>query len=403
MREPGSADPPQWPSDRLVALGILLLGVLVYLVSIREHATHFDYFGRLAEAFTQGRYWLDDAPPHLNELVEGVGGHRYSVVPPLPAILLVPLVPFGSTEEIQTFLSALAGGASGAPLYLALRRLAVPRAFDLAAVACSTFGTTLWVSAVDGRSWYAADAIAVLVLSLALWAAVAGAPSMAVGAVLGVATLARLPLVLVAPGLLLLTRGRRPLAPRALAFAVGLAPFIGIEALYDLLRWGTPLEVGYGLLSADDPFYSGGLFSITYLPRHIYAILFEPPAYVDGQLLFLRAKFVGMSLLVATPAFLWLARVPLVVRSFRPATALLLACLPLVPDVLFGTVGFEQYAYRRSLDAQPFLIALLAVAGGWERGRWMDRPPGLFLFAVGLSVAVTLYFLVTIRLYGFAR
>lgn len=94
-----------WASapDRSVAFALGALGVVVYLLSILGHTTTFDYFGRLAEALAQGRYWLDDAPPHLNELLVGVGSHAYSVVPPLPAILLVPLLPFGDPAKIQAW------------------------------------------------------------------------------------------------------------------------------------------------------------------------------------------------------------------------------------------------------------------------------------------------------------
>lgn len=398
--ERGSASAP----DRSVALALGAIGVVVYLLSIIGHTTAFDYFGRLAEALAQGRYWLDGAPPHLNELAVGVGGHAYSVVPPLPAILLVPLLPFGDPAKIQTFLSALAGGASAAPLYLALRGLRLPRSLAITSVTLSTFGTTLWVSAADGRSWFAADAIAVLLLSLAFWAAVAGASPVLVGVALGAAALARLPLVLAVPAFLLLMSSRRPVSIHSIVmFAAGIAPFAAIEATYNLARWGTPFEVGYALLAADEPLYARGLFSLSYLPRHLYAILFEPPAFVDNDLFFLRARSIGMSVLFATPAMLWLARVPLIVRSFPPAIPLLLGCLPLVPDLLFGTVGFEQYGYRRGLDAHPFLIALVGVAAGWNGGHWRERLSPLFGSAVALSVVGTVYFLVTIRLFGFAR
>jgi len=108
-----------------------------------------------------------------------------------------------------------------------------------------------------------------------------------------------------------------------------------------------------------------------------------------------------MSLLVATPAFLWLARAAVSARALPIASALLLGCLTLLPDVFFGTTGFEQYGYRRSLDAQAFLIPLLAIGGG-HVGTWLSSGTPLFRAAVALSIAGTLYFFQAIRLHGYA-
>jgi hypothetical protein len=182
---------------------------------------------------------------------------------------------------------------------------------------------------------------------------------------------------------------------------LGAAPFVIAYAAYDVVRWGTPLDVGYATFATGDPYYASGLFDVRYLERHLYAMVFEPPVLFDEDLLFLRTRSAGMSLLVATPALLWLARAALAVRALPVAGALALGCLTLLPDVFFGTVGFEQYAYRRSLDAQAFFIPLLAVGGGWAGG-WLPSGTPLFRVAVALSIMVTLYFFLTIRLHGYA-
>lgn len=391
-------------SDRSIAVAIGIVASVAYTAPAIGNPTTFDYFARLARAFSLGQYWLDGAPPHLNELVPGVGGHLYSVFPPLPAILLLPLLPFGDAAAAQTLASALLGALSSVPLYLAQRALGIPRSLAIWTTVLSVFGTTLWVTAVDGRAWFAANATGMFFASVALQRAARGS-TLSTGVALGAAALARTPIVLAAPGLLLLALSgtRNGAFARGVAlFALGAAPFIVIQASYDLARWGTPLDVGYQLLSSNDPFYALGIFSVTYLPRHLYAILFEPPAFVDGQLLFLRARFVGMSMLWSTPALVWLARAALVGRSFRPTLALALACIAIAPDLLFGTVGFEQYGYRRSLDVQAFFIPLVAVGAGWTGVDWR-APSALFRVAVAASVVITLYFLVTIRIFGYAR
>jgi hypothetical protein len=390
-------------SDGRLATVLAIAAAAVFVALSVGHPTPFDYFGRLAAAFWRGEWWLDDAPPHLNELIAGAGGHRYSLVPPFPALLLVPLVPFFPTAVAQTTISAAVGGLSAGPLYLAQRALAVPRGLALWTALLSTFGTTLFVSAIDGRSWFAADAIAFACCAVALLFAARRAPPVLTGVALGAAVLTRAPLILCAPALLALQlRGepRRTAGRTVLWLGAGLLPFVAAYLAYDVMRWGTPFDVGYGTFAATDPFYSRGLFSVTYLPRQLYAIFFESPAFSDGDVMFLRARSVGLSVLFATPALLWIARGAVVGTPL--ARALVLGCLALVPDLFFGTVGFEQYGYRRSLDAQAFLIPLVAVGGGWVEGRWLPSGTLLLRGAIVASIVITAYFFVTIRMYGFA-
>ena len=394
---------PAFTRDVAIAIGLVALALAVYLICIQGVQTQFDYFGRLAHALARGRAYLDGAP--LDELVRGRDGHFYSVLPPLVGILLVPLVPFGPSGAIQTFLSAVVGATSIGPLYLGLRALSIPRPTAIWAAVLSTFGTTLWVSAVDGRAWFAADAAGVLFGALAIWAAATGRHPALLGAIIGAGALARPPLLLAAPLLLLLARDRRagtPLLRDVAWVALGMAPFGLLEAGYNLLRWGTPLEIGYALQAAGHPTAQRGLVHLSYLPRHLFIIFFRGPIYVDGDLLFLRAHTDGMSIFLSTPAYLYLARAAELWRSSRDLQLLAIASvLILLPNLFWFSAGYEQYGYRRSMDAQPFLIALVAIAASWDGARWSTRPTWLFRVAVILSVLVTLYFVIAIRVHGY--
>jgi hypothetical protein len=77
------------------------------------------------------------------------------------------------------------------------------------------------------------------------------------------------------------------------------------------------------------------------------------------------------------------------------------ALLALLPDIFHGTVGFQQFGYRFSLDAQPFLVAL-ALAGDARRGTtWRARPSWLFVAIVIVSVAINLYAMVAITRFSY--
>jgi hypothetical protein len=393
-------------SDRAAAIWIGAIAAAIYVAAGVGLSTDYDYYGRLAEALLHGRWWLEDAPPWLNELLQ-CGDGRYCVVyPPLPAILSLPLVPFFSTAVAQVVAARLVGGASAGVLYYGLRAYGATRTYAFAGALLSAFGTTLFFSSVDGRAWYAAHSAAVLFLAAAFAVAARGGNSVAVGALVGLSALARLPVALAAPALALLCARRAGTTyGRSLAGVIaGGAPFAIVYFGYNLLRWGTPLDDGYVRLTEGDVFFNHGLISPLYLPRQLYAIFLQGAEIVPGTPFFLRPRFIGMSLFLATPAFLWVFVALREVRRdvFVAATAVA-ALLALLPDLFHGTVGFQQFGYRFSIDAQPFLVALALTGDGLFRGVWRRRPTVIFIVAVVLSVAINTYATIAITRFEYWR
>src|SRR5436309_2441804 len=235
-------------SDRAVAIWIAVIAAAIYVAAGIGLATDYDYYGRLADAFLHGRWWLTEAPPWLNELLPCGDGRFCVVYPPLPAILSLPFVPFFPTAVSQVVASRIAGGASAGILYYGLRAYGAPRTYALAGAVLSAFGTTLLFSSVDGRAWFAAHSASMLFL--------------------------------------------------ALAFAVA-------------ARGGSAFAVA--------------------------------------------------------------------------------ALLALLPDLFHATWGFQQFGYRFSIDAQPFLVALGLTGDGLFRGAWRHRPTVIFILAIVLSLAVNIY------------
>src|SRR5713226_3348776 len=107
-------------SDRAAAIWIGVIAAAIYVAAGIGLATDYDYFGRLAEAFLHGRWWLTEAPPWLNELLP-CGDARWCVAyPPMPALLAIPFAVVASSSSAQVAASRVAGGASAGLLYLAL-------------------------------------------------------------------------------------------------------------------------------------------------------------------------------------------------------------------------------------------------------------------------------------------
>ena len=390
-------------SERTIAISLGAIACIAYLAAGLGLLTDYDYYGRLAQAMLDGRWYLLEAPPWLNELLECGDGRWCVAYPPLPALLTVPFAGFLSSALAQVIVSRLAGGVSAGILYLALRAFGAPRAVAVCGTLLSAVGTTLFFSSVDGRAWYDAHAVAMPFLCAALLFAARGDAPWLLGAAIGLATLSRVPIVAATPALALLLARRANLSfVRALGgVALGGLPFALIYVGYDLLRWGTPLDAGYARLAEGDVFFSQGLFSWWYLPRHVYAIFIQPPEFVDGPF-FLRPYFIGMALFFTTPALLWLFSGLRHVRR-DPAIALAgaAAALALLPDVLHGTVGFQQFGYRFSLDAQPFLVALALAGDARTADGWRPWPSRLFIVVTVISFAINLYATIAITRFGY--
>jgi hypothetical protein len=390
------------PSDRTVAILIGLAAAAAYVGASGGVLTVYDYYGRLAEAFVQGRYWLDTAPYWLNELLSCGDGRWCVVYPPLPAVLAVPFLAFG-TAAAQGLVAQLSGGLSSGVLYLALRAYGAPRAVAVVGAVLSAFGTTLLFSSADGRAWNAAHSVAMLFASGAFLVAARGGSPWILGALIGLAALARLPVAATTPALALLLaqRADRPFPPVLGRVALGGLTFLAIYVGYDILRWGSVFDSGYIRLTVGDTFFDHGLFSLEYLPRNLYAIFIEPPDLVEGVPWLLRPHIVGMSLFLTTPAFLFVFAGLQHARNRAVAAVAAAAGLALLPDVLHATVGFAQFGYRFSLDAQPFLIALAVGGDAMVAGAWRSRPSMLFIVACAIAVAMNVYATIAIIQFGY--
>lgn len=373
-----------------------LLGGLVFLLTTDAKPQPLDYFSRLAEAFLHGRYWLDEAPSWLNELIPAGDGRWYVAYPPMPAVLALPFVAvFGREFPAQVY-SSLYGGLAVGIMYLVVGRLGLAlRVRDrLALTAVFAFGTCFWFVAISGSAWYFAHVSAVLLFSASLLCALTRRAWLA-GLLLGLAALSRLPVGLALPFLLAATLGfpeisalrtmdRRQVLRTVVVFGAGLAIPAAIYIAFNLVRWGTLMDQSYvripGVL--EDPIYiDHGILSPWYIPRNVFAILFRSWNYVD-QAPYLQPSWWGLGIFLTTPLYLWLFKAR--IRTPMVAYALLATAIVSIPIITHGNVGITQFGYRFSLDFQVLLFAILAtvVARGWT---------GLMKVAAVASIAFCWY------------
>jgi hypothetical protein len=374
-----------------------VLGTAVYLGTAAADPTHLDYFNRLADAFLHGRYWLDEAPSWLNELIPDGEGRWLVPYPPMPAVLALPFVAvFGREFPAQVYSSIYAGLAVGL-VYLVLGRLGLGlRVRDrLALATVFAFGTVFWSIAIVGSSWYFAHVAAVLLFAASMWCALTRKPAWTAGLLLGLAALARLPVGLALPLVLAAQLGfpgiralremeRGHLVRTTIVFGMGVAVPAAIYLGFNLVRWGTLTDQAYTRIPGvlEDPIYvEHGILSVWYIPRNLYAIFFRSWNYVDA-FPYLQPSLWGLGIFLTTPLYLWLAKARL--RTPMVAWSVLAIAIVSLPILTHGNVGITQFGYRFSLDFQVPLFVILAtvVARGWT---------GLMKVAAVASIVICAY------------
>lgn len=362
-----------------------------------------DMWPPLAEAFLSGQLHLTDDRPWL-ELVPRPEGGQYVPLPPVPALTLIPIALFTGPgtafgEVDGNVYATIVGALNVALAYWLLLGWGVapsPRRWLTVGFA---FTTHWWVAGMAGPHHYAEIcAVAFSLASLNL--AVRGRAPLVGGLLLGLAAGCRLPAGLALPVVAVLYArgdgGGLRLDRRQLGILAGVAAVALPIAAYNLARFGSPLDFGYahipsgetGLIT-DEPWFSEGLMSISYIPRHL-KVIFLDTFTVVGEAPFLRPSWSGASLVVTAP-FLFGA---LVARGRLVPWLWLGVGLVMLPDLMWGSWGFAQFGYRRILDAMPLLLLLLGVAFG-SGIRWPWKA------AIVVGIAVHAYGIWAINVLGF--
>lgn len=373
---------------------IAILSFFVFVLS-KGPPPGQDHFVYLADAFLHGRLGVTGAGTALQELVP-LNGNFYVVYPPMPAVILMPFVAAFGTSLDQSLLSIILASLSVSVVWLMLKKIGVKGSKVLWLTALFGFGTCFWYTAAVGSSWYIEEVVAVLFLACAIVIAFYKKNDFFVGLLLGLATLARLPVALAFPFFLFLIYERpeswTPRFKQAAYFFIGMAIPVAFYLLYNLARYGTIIDAGYGLIPGiqQDPYFLQGIFNIAYIPRHIYAIFFQGPILLDSFPYF-KPSWMGLGLFFTTPAFIYIFKGPW--NKLSKYAALAVLCI-LPPLITHGTVGFTQFGYRFSLDFTPFLI-LLTAKGTRENFGWPESP------LVILSLLVNLWGVVSIIKFNF--
>jgi len=394
---------------RIVALSPLAEAVLLSVLALAIYwvtgpPASGDMWPPLAEAFLSGQLHLAEDRPWL-ELVPRAGGGQYVPLPPVPALTLVPIAlvtgPGALWGELDgnAYASIIGAINVGLAYWLLLGWGVAPDPRRWLTIGFA-FTTHWWVAGMAGPHHYA-EICAVMFGLAALNLAVRGRAPLVAGLLVGLAAGSRLPAGLALPAVAAiyarLPRGGWRIGRSHLLLLLGVAVPAVLLAAYNVARFGSPIDFGYahipsgdeGLLITDEPWFTDGLLSISYIPRHL-KVIFLDGFQIVSEAPFFRPSLSGASLVLTAP-FLFLA---LLARGRLVPWLWLGVLLVMLPDLMWGSWGFAQFGYRRILDAMPLLILLLGLAYR-QQADWLLRITviiGVVVHAYGIWVINVLEF-----------
>lgn len=363
---------------------VFALVFAVYVAATPVTNQSYKHFVYIARAFLAGRVDLVGLPAHYHDVIV-IGDRTYAPFPPVPAVLLLPAVAAAGEGADQGRVGQALAALAVAVLVAGLRRLGVPPASRRFAAAALAFGSVLWPATAIGTTWFFAQVVVVLASAVLVWELAGAGRPVVVGAAVAAAWLTRLNLLAATPVLAVLlwrragpARGPRAVAAFAAANAAGLAVYLA----YNVLRFGDPLQTGYGLLSMAtvnaEAAARYGFFNLHFVPEHLYTMLFRAPEFVPTAP-YLKPSPWGMALVFTSPMVVRLL-FPSVGRAGWAPWAALAASLA-VPLLAYFSIGWVQFGYRYSLDWWVYVVVLLALAVGAR-----PRPADYALLAAGAGM-----------------
>jgi len=339
--------------------------------------------------------------------------------PPLPAVIMVPLVALWGYKVNDVWFT-LAFAVAAAVLFLAwLERLARERLIAtspgdrLWIAALFAFGTVAWYCSIRGQVWFTALVVGLFLHLLAVWWGQGARRPFLAGIALGLGVATRTPLLfasLFVPLEALFPNGRpawlcgrgalREALAKLLWFAAPMAAIGAGLAWFNLARWDNPTEFGhlYLLEGTRAPTREHGLFNSVFLNGNLGAAITNMPRVFATEPYIAITRH-GLGLLASTPALfaMWGSKrlpdgLPLDAdldarrRGLHRNLLLTLAAV-MVPGLLYQNDGWQQFAYRFSMDFLPLLLGVFALRV--QRLSWRTKALCVVAFIVHGFGAIT--------------
>ena len=358
------------------SLSIALAVGAAYFFSNPNPQVFYDYTFRIAGQMINGSLGLSEQPPTwLNEFVP-LDGVWYSVFPLGSVLTMIPAALLRAAGIIDAMPSAIIVALLAAGIVCLL--LKIGSRYDLPAgrVVLTAlgimFGTWTWTNLTFGGAWQLALGFAMLGELGAIYFTVYDRRPLLAGGFFALAFGNRTEVLLTAPVLMYLLAwgagkedsgpglaGKFPAFRRIAWFCV--VPFVlGVATLgYNYARFGSPFDFGYARIPGvlDEPWYNNGIFSIRYIPRQAWEMLWKLWEFRNGFPYVMPNPF-SSSILWSSPFILFALRFGARDKTLK---YLAWAAIALMTVLLWthGNSGGWQFGYRYWMVCLPWLFVIL--------------------------------------------
>jgi hypothetical protein len=355
------------------------------------------YYDQLATAFLNGKLYIEN-PSTIHDLTF-YKGQWYLPIPPLGAILMMPLVKiFGDVGFSTVIFSIVVAATNVALVYELLRMLMVRGWINLKKqslpwlIVLFSVGTIHWYMAIVGTVWYNERLLALNFMLLAVVLALKQISPWWVGLTVGVALWSRPTSIFLWPMLLgiywqgLELKGKdtvKALSRWTMANAVPIAVSVAGLLLYNWLRFDNLLDFGYQNQNVGINFEAvqiHGFFNISYIPINLYHMWLGLPLLREICTFGIMPDPQGMSILFTSPALIY------IVKSFKRSIWIIGAWVALILEMgLLVTQTGKHWAfgYSYTMDMIIPMTMMVAMAVG-RRISWLMK----ILIVVGVVINV---------------
>jgi hypothetical protein len=346
-----------------------IFGLAVYYITSAGR-TPYDYFTRLSNSFLQGKYYLTESPPWLNELVT-IGPGKYTFVnPPMPAIIAMPFILiFGYNNFQQQYLAQIIGALSIVLVGIISQKIKKDKKILIWSMLLFGLGSIFWFLSATGSVWYLGQTTGVFFILLAINESIGKKRAFLISLFMSFAFFSRLQLIASLPFFLYLSFKDNFSIKRAVFFLFPLVSVLATYLIYNFIRFGDPLQNGYTLIAGllKEPWFDKGQFSLKYIPDHLSLLLLKLPIFLN-RFPYVKPSWGGLAIWITTPAFIYAfaAKIKDKVNIMSWAAIIFIGLV----NLSYGSPGFTQFGYRYAVDFYPFLT-LLTIKGVARTGlKW---------------------------------
>lgn len=375
-------------------LSIFFIVTLVVYFITSPGKTPFDYFTRLADSFLNGKYYLEENPPWLSELVPTQNGKFYVIQPPMPALLSIPFRFIFKELFQQQYLAHLLGAGLVVLTMAISYKIKKNIKFSIFSGILIGFSSIVWYLAATGSVWYLGQVSSAFFMSAAIYESLNKRRMLLIGMFLGAMFLSRLHTILSFPLFIYLLYDKKDWLKNYLQVALGALPFLLFNFYYNFVRFNTILDKGYFLIPGiySEPWFAKGMLNIAYIPEHLKILFLKLPNFYSYPP-YIQPSWYGLAIWITTPVFIFSLFAPIKENLTKLTWLSILFIFILL--ALRGGTGWTQFGYRYAVDFYP-LLTLLTIKGinttGLKKYHWV------LLF---IGVAVNLWGVLWINKFGY--